>query len=144
MHAHTKVKHNHAFMYRPYRKQQPYRSIASKGHHSHNNSLKHNNDILRANDCERHISRNACTFHGYCHYCHAYGHKAYFCNSRKRAYHASPHKHRTKMSFNRYCFHCGDYGHISYNCAMKHKVPKTKLFWVPKSTCTNHEGSKCV
>ena len=52
--------------------------------------------------------------------------------------------HRTKMSFNRYCFHCGDYGHISYNCAMKYKAPKTKLVWVSKSTCTNHERPKYV
>ena len=143
MHAHTKVKHNDVFMYMQYRKQQPYRSIASKGQHSYNYSLKHNNDILRAKDCKRHISSNACTFHGYCHCCYAYGHKAYFCNSRKRD-HASPYKHRTKMSFNRYCFYCGDYGHISYNCAMKDKGPNTKLAWVPRSTRTNHEGPKHI
>ena len=76
MHAHTKVKHNHAFMYRPYRKQQPYRLIAYKGQHSHNYSLKHNNDILRGKEFKRHISSNAYTFHGYCHCYHVYGHKA--------------------------------------------------------------------
>ena len=78
----------------------------------------------------------------YCHYCHAYGHKPYSCNVRKRANHASPYRDRNHMSFNKYCFYCGHFGHISYKCAMKNKESKTKLVWVPKGTCTNIQGPK--
>ena len=143
---HTKAKSNHAFMYRSIAsKNQHIHAHAPKKHHSiHSHHLKQNNDVLRIKDCKRHNSRNTCAFQGFCNYCHAYGHKAYFYNSRKRAYHASSHRHGANMSYKRYCFYCGDFDHISYNCALKCKGPKTKLIWVPKGTCTNLEGPKYV
>ena len=144
MHVHNKDKSNHAFMYKPIAsKNQPSHGNVHKKHHSFKNyHLKHKNDVPKAKDCKRHNSRNTCAFQGFCNYCHAYGHKAYFCNSWKRTYHASPHRNRINMSFNKCCFYCGDFGHVSYKCAIKSEKSKTKLVWVPKGTCTNIQGPK--